>query len=292
MKFELTPHHRNLSDEELLDDLKRIAGIIKRDSFSTREYDALGGKFRSGTISARFGGWNKALGKAGLINSMQQNISEEELFDDLKRVAGILKRDSFSTREYDTLGGKFRSGTISLRFGGWNKALEKAGLIKSMQQNISEEELFENMERVWIELGKQPVHRDMKAPLSKYSSSPYVDRFGSWIKALEAFIGYMNTPENENLEYRIKEPPVESPSEEPNPIKHKTKREPSARLKVMVLMRDGNKCKLCGITVTGENIHFDHIKPWSKGGETLLENLQVLCAEHNLAKGDWQCPTE
>ena len=60
----------------------------------------------------------------------------------------------------------------------------------------------------------------------------------------------------------------------------------SSRLKVQVLMRDSNKCKLCGTTVTGENIDFDHIKPWSKGGETVLENVQVLCASHNLAKGD------
>jgi 5-methylcytosine-specific restriction endonuclease McrA len=51
-------------------------------------------------------------------------------------------------------------------------------------------------------------------------------------------------------------------------------------------MRDGNKCRLCGIIVTGNNIHFDHIQPWSKGGETTLENLQVLCDTHNLAKGD------
>jgi len=67
--------------------------------------------------------------------------------------------------------------------------------------------------------------------------------------------------------------------------KHKTRRFPSERLKVQVLMRDGNKCRLCGIIVTGANIHFDHIKPWSKGGETVLENLQVLCELHNLAKG-------
>lgn len=51
-------------------------------------------------------------------------------------------------------------------------------------------------------------------------------------------------------------------------------------------MRDGNSCRLCGITLTGDNIHFYHIKPWSKGGETTLENLQILCDKHNLAKGN------
>jgi len=52
------------------------------------------------------------------------------------------------------------------------------------------------------------------------------------------------------------------------------------------LIRDGNKCRLCGVTVTGENIHFDHVLAWSKGGETVLENMQVLCELHNLAKGN------
>ena len=51
-------------------------------------------------------------------------------------------------------------------------------------------------------------------------------------------------------------------------------------------MRDGNTCRLCGITLTGDNIHFDHILAWSKGGETVLKNLQILCAPHNLAKGN------
>ena len=72
-----------------------------------------------------------------------------------------------------------------------------------------------------------------------------------------------------------------------NRYKHTTKRDISDRLKVKVLIRDGNKCRLCGITVTGDNIHFDHIKPWSKGGETVLENIQVLCAPHNLSKGNY-----
>ncbi len=51
------------------------------------------------------------------------------------------------------------------------------------------------------------------------------------------------------------------------------------------LKRVADKLDKNVLTVTGENIHFD-ILAWSKGGETLLENLQVLCAEHNLAKGN------
>ncbi|MGE4613767.1 MAG: HNH endonuclease signature motif containing protein, partial [Planctomycetota bacterium] len=40
-------------------------------------------------------------------------------------------------------------------------------------------------------------------------------------------------------------------------------------------------------------IHVDHIVPLSKGGETTLDNLQVLCIDCNLGKGnrddtDWR----
>ncbi|HTB30881.1 MAG TPA: HNH endonuclease [Bacteroidia bacterium] len=216
------------------------------------------------------------------LKPYSRNVSDDKLLDDLKRVAKICENESFSSREYIKRGGKFSTNTISLRFNGWNNALEKAGLTLLMQQNISERELFENLEEVWIKLGEQPIYRDMKRPLSKYAASPYTARFGTWRKALEAFIEYMNKDVKETQVEEI----IEPIQEKETIFKHKTKREPSSRLKVQVLMRDGNKCRLCGITVSGDNIHFDHIKPWSKGGETTLDNLQVLCAEHNLAKGN------
>ena len=49
--------------------------------------------------------------------------------------------------------------------------------------------------------------------------------------------------------------------------------------------RDGCVCKHDGCDVT-ENLHVDHIKPWSKGGKTHIDNGQLLCSEHNLKKTD------
>lgn len=161
-----------------------------------------------------------------------------------------------------TTGGKYTAGTIGIRFGTWNKALTKAGLQLINQREVSAKELFENLEQVWISIGRQPVFRDIKSPTSKYSTHQYVAKFGTWRNALEVFIEYINSDDTKDQDTVV---PGKNPSEivmtDEQTFKHKTKRFPSERLKVQVLMRDGNKCRLCGITVTGDNIHFDHIKP-------------------------------
>lgn len=221
------------------------------------------------------------------LNIYHRNTPDQELLDNLKKVAIKLGKDKITRSEYKE-NGKYSSQTLERRFGSWNKALEKSGLQINYQRNISDEELFKNIEEVWIKLGRQPLCDEIKQPLSKYSISPYTKRFGAWRKALEAFIDFINSDELQNSEKEETEPQQDNSIIIPEKeiIKHTTKRNITSRLKVQVLMRDGNKCKLCGITVTGENIHFDHIKPWSKGGETVLENLQVLCAEHNIAKSN------
>lgn len=57
-----------------------------------------------------------------------------------------------------------------------------------------------------------------------------------------------------------------------------------SEVKLAVWKRDKGKCVICG---SSENLHFDHIIPYSKGGSSLVaENIQLLCAKHNLAKHD------
>ena len=66
----------------------------------------------------------------------------------------------------------------------------------------------------------------------------------------------------------------------------KERRKMTPRLRYTVLNRDGFKCVICGRTVEdGIKLHVDHIKPVSKGGLTVLDNLRTLCDECNKGKG-------
>jgi 5-methylcytosine-specific restriction endonuclease McrA len=50
----------------------------------------------------------------------------------------------------------------------------------------------------------------------------------------------------------------------------------------LVYERDGWACVFCG---TAEDLSVDHIHPFSRGGEDVLENFQTLCRPCNSRKG-------
>lgn len=56
---------------------------------------------------------------------------------------------------------------------------------------------------------------------------------------------------------------------------------PSA-VKLEVWRRDRGACVQCG---KSDDLHFDHVLPFSKGGTSVAaDNVQLLCARHNLEK--------
>lgn len=58
-------------------------------------------------------------------------------------------------------------------------------------------------------------------------------------------------------------------------------------LRVKVMERDGYTCRICGKYMPDEvGLHVDHILPVSKGGKTVMSNLQVLCSKCNGSKSN------
>ncbi|UWD49207.1 HNH endonuclease [Clostridioides difficile] len=52
-------------------------------------------------------------------------------------------------------------------------------------------------------------------------------------------------------------------------------------VKLKVFKRDGQVCQLCRKNICEEEINFDHVIPWSKGGSSDESNIRVLCEECN-----------
>lgn len=204
-------------------------------------------------------------------------VSDEELLADLRLVASQLERNTVSQKIYEKFG-SFDVTTISRRFSSWNKALALVSLSISNEINLSDERLYENLLVLWLHFGRQPRRRELEKPPSIISQGPYNRRFGSWTAALEAFVEYANASEAEM--------PV---ALEKSENQRQTGRDPSLRLRWYVLQRDRFTCCSCGASPAislGVELHIDHIKPWSKGGETVLENLQTLCSVCNLGKSN------
>jgi hypothetical protein len=207
------------------------------------------------------------------------HVSDEDLLSDLRRVAQSLGIRTVANKKYSSIG-TYSAATIAFRFGSWNNALIAAGLEISNEFQISDERLLENLLVLWQHLGRQPRRRDLANKISIFSEGPYIRRFGSWTAALKSFIEYANATESipQCLESLASDLSTK-----------KTPRDPSLRLRSKVLLRDRFSCRQCGAspaTTLGVELHLDHIVPWSKGGETTLENLQTLCSKCNLGKSN------
>lgn len=204
-------------------------------------------------------------------------VTDEELLTDLRSVAVSLGKKTVGQKEYRQFG-KYDDSTASNRFGSWNKALLAAGLAVSNEVNISDHRLFENLLVLWQHYGRQPRRAELARAPSTISQGPYSRRFGSWSAALAAFVEYANGSGGD------------APLAQDAPVnRRETGREPSLRLRWRVLQSDRFTCRACGASPALSpqvELHVDHIVPWSKGGMTVLENLQTLCSVCNLGKSN------
>ena len=208
-------------------------------------------------------------------------VTNDQLIDDLRHVSQCAPTGTKITQAYYNRCGKYAACTYVRRFGGWLSALTAAGIEATRRYRISDEELFQNLERLWEQLGRQPYISECAPPLSQFGPDPYKRRFGTWQKALRAFAELADSG-------AVEIEPCSAVSVAQG-ISRRTPRQPSWRLRFLVMRRDNFKCVKCGrspSTNAGLILHLDHIIPWSKGGETVESNLQTLCDKCNIGKGD------
>lgn len=307
MKFELNSLPRNCSDGEILVEIKRVDGIINKDLLVKKDYDKFG-KITSGAIQKRLGSWQKALTAAGLGHKysgrkispkmLQQSkrLSNDEILSELRTIAKKLGKDYVSQEEVNDNSGIISASTVIYRFGSWPKGIEKAGLqISPFGKRFAEDEYYENLLNVWTHYGRQPFLREMDESPSVITSGAYEARFKSWRKALEAFVSKMNQENIESKSEDVSKSVVAVAKDEirkeirNHSVLSEDRHEIKLGLRYRILSRDKFKCVRCGTSPATDpacKLHIDHIIPFSKKGKSTLDNLQTLCENCNLGKGD------
>lgn len=216
------------------------------------------------------------------LEEYHRDTPDDELLADLVRVANSLGKKSVTADEYRREG-KFHPSTLQRRFRTWFGALERAGLEHTRTLHVTDEDWFENLEQVWETLGRQPRYSEMTRPFSKYSAEGYAHRFGSWRRALEAFVAFAETEDRPSMSSAELVRPQRAPTSQ------RTSRNASWRVRFLVLRRDNFACRSCGASPAKDprvTLHLDHLIPWSQGGETTEGNLQTLCEACNIGRSN------
>jgi len=195
MKYELTIYNRDVSDSDLLNDLKQVA---QDQEITTKEYN-IKGKYSSSTMMKRFGNWLNACEKAGVpFSRFQQTYpkrkdSSEAMLEDVKRVADLYHQNTLTVKEY-LHHGKYAYATLLGRFRHlredepWCGILVAAGLEIKFRRRIKPEECLEALKDGWDNIGRQPTTTDVKMKKVKFSNQTYARKFNGFRKALEEFI--------------------------------------------------------------------------------------------------------
>ena len=241
-------------------------------------------RMHSSTVENHFGSWGAGLDKAQIpenIAPRPKRISREKVIRAVREI--VAENPSVCVRQSVVAArlGVHVTSISDARMGKWKELVADADARPIPAAcRYSDEECFENILRLWMHYGRQPHYAELRLPPSTVGPKAYC-RFGGWRRALKAFVerasSHIPISDDRPCESRL-------PSKDALSRK-RTPREIPLGLRYRVLLRDGNQCKLCGRRPPQIEIHIDHIRPWAAGGETVMENLRVLCSDCNLGKG-------
>lgn len=184
-----SPSRRQVSDDDLLAELDRLADALGRPPTETEMSEL--GDHSPKTYRRRFGSWEASLRAADLdldrrvTGGGKRRIPTAKLVADVRRVAEERGRPPTVAEIRED--GAYAVTTYLDRFGSWNCALEAAGLEprRSRRDAIPTRELVRELRRMALRLGRRPRRADMD-DWGPYAGMTYYNRFGSWDEALDA----------------------------------------------------------------------------------------------------------
>jgi hypothetical protein len=283
----------------LLGEIRRVAALVPGPVFSMQDFRAHA-RCSYRVVWERFGSWKAALTAAGLADRLSgreaaarvklrlsHHMSDEALLDDLRRIAREKGSERLVTIDLQRFKGPGPE-VFRRRFGSWQAALDRAGLApQGTGRRYSEERCLENLRVLWAHYGRPPRENELRLPPSAVSLAAYRLRWGTWRRALKAFVDRINAEPGDPLEALVgpwRDRLVPRP-----PLAPAHQRRAGSVLRYAVLKRDRFRCVLCGASPATDpacELELDHIRPYSKGGQTVLANLRTLCRRCNQGRSN------
>ncbi len=172
------------------------------------------------TIRRVFGSWNNALQQAEIpafpkitnrkiINNQERVL---QIVTDLNRIKQLNNNQYFTQYFYKQNNGLYNINDIRKRLGfnNWIDLMEKQlGLYKPKKERIikvkkvySNEELFDEIKKIWDQLGRRPRYREFKE-MATINTSVYTKRFKTWTLSIEKFclLNKNYTSNNDEIRY-------------------------------------------------------------------------------------------
>jgi hypothetical protein len=206
-------------------------------------------------------------------------ISDADLMRALQDATETFRGRYFTTVEYDNLPGKRpHSATIIERFGSWKKAIALIGIEGGRDRQYSPEDLVNNLEAAWKQLGHPPGKRSLASLCDRISESPYRRHWGSLRAACEALAAFHNGHISREVLLVGR-------------ISINARRTIPLNDRWQVLKRDNYCCVKCGASPAKDHsveLEVDHIRAIANLGGNESGNLQTLCRKCNQGKKDRQ----
>ncbi|MFC5972062.1 homing endonuclease associated repeat-containing protein [Halomarina salina] len=172
-----------ISADELIEALCELAEEVGGTPTRTQMNEQ--GRYSGQPYYTKFGSWNDALKAAGMGPNHRNTVPEEELIEELRRVAEEVERVP-RMADMDEHG-RFSASAYHRRFGSWPAARKAAGLQQRTEttRKIGREALLSALVELAEDVGRPPSQEEMNQS-GEYCHRPYYREFGTWGTALEA----------------------------------------------------------------------------------------------------------
>lgn len=181
---------RNHSEEELLEELKRVSEEYC-DGEAPRQKDMREhGKYSVSTVERHFDSWNDALRESNFQLNKEKNISKEKLLKEINRISKKYCNNETPPIRVMNEKGKYSGRIYVNKFGSWSEAVENVGMEANDKSDggikFGRQELLDELKRVSREhFDFGSLTRKEFEKFSVFSHRPYIREFGSWNKAKE-----------------------------------------------------------------------------------------------------------